>query len=135
MEDAEERYAVPRTRVQRVATRRDLAPTLASVTTFQATTTSTRRPDAMAGPTVDPYLVERKAMSIIAPDSPCRYTSKGEYKKPAFVKFDPEDDGANLDEIFWEGENLIHLCSKHHALHLSFRSTYLHTAAVQERIR
>ncbi len=54
---------------------------------------------------VDPFLVERKAMSIIAPDSPCRFTPKGEYKKPAFVKFDPEDDGALLDEIFWEGES------------------------------
>ncbi|TFK82988.1 hypothetical protein K466DRAFT_590094 [Polyporus arcularius HHB13444] len=41
-------------------------------------------------------------MSIIAPDSPCRFTPKGEYKKPAFIKFDPEDDGALLDEIFWE---------------------------------
>ncbi|KAI0692366.1 MM3350-like domain-containing protein [Cerioporus squamosus] len=41
-------------------------------------------------------------MSQIAPGSPCRFTPRGEYKKPAFVKFDPEDDGSNLDEIFWE---------------------------------
>ena len=43
-------------------------------------------------------------MSIIDPDSPYRITPKGDYKKPAFVKFDPKDDAANLDEIFWEGE-------------------------------
>ncbi|KAI0708214.1 MM3350-like domain-containing protein [Cerioporus squamosus] len=51
---------------------------------------------------MDPFPVERKTMSIIAPDSPRRFTPKGEYKEPAFVKFDPEDDAANLDEIFWE---------------------------------
>ncbi|KAI0692375.1 hypothetical protein C8T65DRAFT_834031 [Cerioporus squamosus] len=51
---------------------------------------------------VDPFLVERKTMSIIAPDSPRRFTPKGEYKEPAFVKFDPKDDAANLDEIFGE---------------------------------
>lgn len=52
----------------------------------------------------DPFYERRLEMTIRAPDSPFRFTSKGEYRKPAFVKFDPEDDGAYLDEIFWEGE-------------------------------
>ena len=45
------------------------------------------------------------ALSIVDPDSPYRITPKGDYKKPAFVKFDPKDDAANLDEIFWEGKS------------------------------
>lgn len=52
----------------------------------------------------DPFFERRLEMAIRAPDSPFRFTSKGEYKKPAFVKFDRKDDGAYLDEIFWEGD-------------------------------
>ena len=53
---------------------------------------------------LDRFGAQRRTLSIIDPDSPYRITPKGDYKKPAFVKFDPKDDAANLDEIFWEGE-------------------------------
>ena len=82
---------------------------------------------------LDRFGAQRRTLSIIDPDSPYRITPKGDYKKPAFVKFDPKDDAANLDEIFWEGERegTILLKEVRHAdLMFNLRSVYLHPSAV-----